>query len=367
MNSIDKFQLIDNIIDSTIIVDNMLSSWNYNKMNIDTMVKTEIEEYTGVTLYNKENLLQEIENLESKDLNSISKIIRKNMIVQITFEKIFKSNLELSLIFDKTYPIIIYKNKRVKLEDMQYIKKDLLETKLDSMPKNNKLFLDTLICILEYIIKKDSILTYYCIMIPMPWLSLLKINFTKNDSYNNKYIDDIINGKHYIVSDPLNKDIINKIEEESDDILNILNMISKYENTYKSDNKDIDDMYRMEVISYLNDNEVSIFLDKLEDYDKFTNLNLNEIDMIKKLLDLSTFSSNKIIKFYFFNKLFKYIITIEKFISQNNNFRDTVLSKINSITEDMYIIESAGLSLSNDLINTLMQTREFITTISQKN
>lgn len=335
--------IIEHIIDPTVIVDDYI----YDKNIIDTIVKTDLESYTGVSLYNKEKLLQEIENLESKNIDSIVKIIKKNMITQITFEKVFKSSFGLSLIFDKNDPIIIYKNKRVKLEDLQNIKKDIMETNLDNMPKFNKIFLDTLICILEYIIKKDNIVTYYCTMIPMPWLSLLKMKLS-NNNYN--YIDDIIYGKHYI------SNIIDNIE----DINDIITMINKYENTYKDEDEDKDDMYRMEVISYLNDIEVPMFLDNIEAYDKLINSILSETEMLKKLLDFTSFSTNKIIKFYFINKLFKYIMTIEKFLLINDNFRLTILSKIDSMTEDMYIIESAGLNLSNDLINTLIQTREFV-------
>ena len=335
--------MIEHIIDPTIIVDNFV----YDKNIIDTIVKTDLESYTGVTLYNKENLLQEIENLELKDLNNIVKIIRKNMITQITFDKVFKSSFGLSLIFNKNEPVIIYGNRRVKLEDLQNIRKDIMETKLDIMPKINKLFLDTLISILEYIIKKDNIVTYYCTMIPMPWLSLLKIMCSNNNS-DYKYIDDIIYGNYY-----------------KSNIIDIISIINTYENTYEDDDKDDDDMYRMEVISYLNDVEVPLFLDNLEAYDKLTNKILSETEMIKKLLDFTSFSTNKIIKFYFINKLFKYIMTIEKFLVANDSFRLTILSKIDSITEDIYIIESAGLNLSNDLINTLIQTREFISKLAK--
>jgi hypothetical protein len=335
--------IIEHIIDPTVIVDNFV----YDKNIIDTLVKTDLESYTGVSLYNKEKLLDEIENLELKNIDSIVKIIKKNMITQITFDKVFKSSFGLSLIFDKNDPIIIYKNKRVKLEDMQNIRKDIMETNLDNMPKFNKLFLDTLICILEYIIKKDNIVTYYCTMIPMPWLSLLKMKLS-NNNYN--YIDDIIYGKHY-----------------SEDINDIITMINKYEKTYKDEDedKDNDDMYRMEVISYLNDMEVPMFLDNIEAYDKLTNSILNETEMLKKLLDFTSFSTNNIIKFYFINKLFKYIMTIEKFLLTNDKFKLTILSKIDSMTDDMYIIESAGLNLSIDLINTLIQTREFVSKLTK--
>ena len=333
MNNSDYLQIIKDIIDLD---------------NITKLVNHTIEEKTGVKLYNKEEILKEISSLDVKDTQLVLNIITKNMLVQIKFETIFKSHFGFSLIFDNNKPIVIYCNRRVALTDLESIRKDILETKIEHLPPINNLFLDTMFTIIEKIIIMDWSVTYNCTDWPQPWLALFENKCYKHDKNMKnklggyKYIDDIITGLFY-----------KKIEEEE-----------KYDYNIKEElienKEDSDMMHRMEVMAYLNDNEVIYFLDTLEKYDKVKYDIVNETNLIRQILEITSNTSNKIIKFYFINKLFQYIITIKDFLLTHQNFYKTVNNKLDEITDDLYIIQSTGLNLSIELTNTLIEAKEFM-------
>jgi hypothetical protein len=344
MNNNNEIQIIEHIIG---IASDVKESDILSTDIINQLINYSIEKTTGVKIYNKKELLEEITALDVTNLEHVTTIIRKNMIMQIKFDTVFKSQFGFSLIFDDTKPIIVYKNKRVSLKDLEDIRKDIIESKSEHFPPINKLFVETLFTIIEKIINMDPSVVYQCTNWIQPWLVLFENKCYKQDKDMRlkldkyKYMDNIISGALY-----------KQFEEEKDyDIKEEL-----IEN--KEDN---DTTYRMEVLAYLNDDEVIYFLGKLEEYDKMKSSALyDEIKTISKLLNFTTNTSNKIIKFYFINKLFKYIITIKDFILKNKNFHITVNNKIDEMTDDLYIIQSTGLNLSIELTNTLIEAKEFM-------
>lgn len=345
MNNNNEFQLIKDIIITN----------NVTLDNIKELVNNTIEKTTGITLYNKDNMLKELESIDVKDVEQVANIIVKNMIMQIKFDTVFKSDFGFSLIFDNIKPIVIHKNKRVALTDLEDIRKDMLESNFILMPKNNKLFVDTLFIIIEKIINMDYSVTYYCTDWPQPWLSLFEKICYKNDkdmklkltAYT--YIDNIISGTFY-----------KKIEKDIYIIKEDTYIIKDELSENKEDN---DTTYRMEVMAYLNDDEVIYFLETLENYDKMIATTINETKTISKLLEFTANTNNKIIQFYFINKLFRFIMTIKEFLLKHTNFAIQVNKKIDEITDDLYIIQSAGLNLSIELTNTLIEAKEFMHTL----
>lgn len=338
MNNSEYLQLIKDII---------------NIDNIDGLVNHTIEKTTGVKIYNKNELLKEIVSKNITDVDQISNIIARNMLMQIKFETVFKSDLGFSLIFNNNKPIVIYRNKRVALTDLENIRKDILESNFIIMPKNNKLFVDTLFIIIEKIINMDWSVTYYCIDWIQPWSSLFENKCYKHDkdmklklnSYS--YMDDIMSGKLY-----------KTIEEEKYDEEFIKEIIDK-----DDEKKNNDTMQRMEVMAYLNDNEVSYFLETLEQFDNMNYDALGETKVLNQLLGFTSNADNKIIRFYFINKLFQYIMTIKDFLVKHTNLSIQVNKKLDDITDDLYIIQSAGLNLSFELTSTLIEAKEFMNQI----
>jgi len=60
-------------------------------------------------------------------------------------------------------------------------------------------------------------------------------------------------------------------------------------------------------------------------------------------LDSISSVPNKMIKFYFVNKLFAFIMLNDEFMTTYEGFRNTVRGKINELSDDIYIIQTAGL------------------------
>ena len=136
------------------------------------------------------------------------------LLIWVTFSKVlklFKSDLEFTFVFNQDEVVIFYQNKKVELNSINDIKKNLLENKLNSLPVITELFVDNIGNIIEKLIKKDLTVKYYLINFPTPYWKLFEI---KSKRINKKFIidqnlEDIISGKHYHV----------KTNSESDDEL----------------------------------------------------------------------------------------------------------------------------------------------------
>ncbi len=358
MNTMDENQLIQYILN----LSKPLLNFEYNKDFIQDLVNNKLEAMTRCNLYNKKDLLEEIDNLSIKSLDSISMIIMKNMLVVIDFNIMFKSGFNIHIMFNKDDPIILYENKMVDNTEAALFKvrQNILETKLDLLPPIYNLYLDTIISNIMKIISKDLSIIYSCCNIPPPYLKLfemkcIKTNIHARDTLTKyKYIDDIITGYMY------QKHTIVEEQKEDSELASMLKEINEYENN--KDNND--DTYRMEIMAYSNDNEVAYFLDTNEKIEKLNKENI--INYIKAFLDAVSNIDNKIMKIYYINWMLKYIMTIEDFISKNASFCNIVDNKINELYDQLYIIQSSEISFGKEVTITFTKAREFIDMIKNK-
>jgi hypothetical protein len=353
---------------------------NYNPSyeDIENLVLNFIEKSTGCTIFNKSNLLSEIknnfENHQEDLLKIISNIINKNLIPQINFDSMFKLDLNFTLVFNQDEIIILYKNKKVELKSIIDIKKDLLENKSNYLPIITELFINNIGNIIEKLIKKDLTVKYHLIDIPTPYWKLFEI---KSKRINKKIIfdqnlEDIISGKNYLLK-------INEDSEPDDELKAVLMQIEEYEKNASNNNnltdvqkQEQDILYRMEVMSYLNDDEMNYFLETLEHIDdQEKNIDLTNNKSITllfgEMLNVVTNTSNKMIKYYGVYRLFTFLLKNENFLLINDIFRKIAYKKaIELLTYDIVIIQSTGLEISKELTDVLYKTKDLIIKIDEK-
>ena len=347
--------------------------------DVEIIVQDLIEKSTGCTLFNKSNLLKEIKtNLEDQPDNLLelsSKLISKNLIPQIKFESMFKSNLEFTLVFNQNEIIVLYKNKKIELNSINDVKKDLLENKLNYLPVITDLYLDNIDTIIKKLINKDLTVKYYLIDFPIPYWKLFEIKSKRtNNNLTDKCLEDIISGKNYC-----QVQIYEELEQD-DELKAVLLQIEEYENKSKlfdnnltnAQKKELDTQYRMEVMSYLNDNDMNYFLDKLEyTDDEEKNIDINNKHSITQFIGnyIKTIQEapNKMIKYYALYKMFDFILRCENYMTEHDHLRSVVLKKINELVTsgDLYLIESAGLTLSSEITTTMNKANEMLEKIEK--
>jgi hypothetical protein len=297
---------------------------------VKKLINLDIENMTGCKLYNKQSIIDKIYSLDKSE--NIFKILKKevsiNLIAEISFNELF--NTTLKLIF-KEDNIFIYHN------DIILESKDF-SSFVNSIEHNyviSKMYLDNIITVLQKFVNKDLSVKYHCINIPKPYWKLFEIKcFKENpkatDVFNKySFYDNIISGENYKKTEK----IIQKILIE---------------------NEDIDNNIKMEVFSYLNDVDFDYFLATIEKYESNQN-NINQLIIL--LNDIINSASNKMIKFYFLNKLFKLIPLINNIVSEIHNI---IIKKIDEFPNDIYIIQTAGLTLSDEIITSFTFAKEYI-------
>jgi len=128
----------------------------------------------------------------------------------------------------------------------------------------------------------------------------------------------------------------------------------------------------MEVMSYLNDEQMDYFLEKMEYIDdQEKNLDIkNKKDItlyVGQLLNFVNNANNNMIKYYIVFKMFTFLLKCDDFLNQHDNFRNIVHKKANQLLEnDLVIFQSTGLELSNELSNILYRMKDFIEKINEK-
>ena len=364
--------IVDNIhITKNICLHHGEEQTNYNLSfeSVENLVLNYIEDATGCTIFNKSNMLLELKTLLDNQPNDLikelSNIINKNIIPQINFEKLFKSDLEFTFVFNQDEIVILYKNKKVELNSLNDIKKDLLENKSNYLPVITELFIENIGNIIEKLIKKDLTVKYYLINFPTPYWKLFEI---KSKRINKKFIidqnlEDIISGKKYLNSDS---------DDELKAALIQIEELEKTDNKLNPQNNELDSHYRMEVMSYLNDEQMDYFLEKMEyidDQEKNLDIkNKKDITMyVGQLLNFVNNASNNMIKYYVVFKMFTFLLKCDDFLHQHDNFRNIVYKKANQLLEnDLVIFQSTGLELSNELSKILYKMKDFIEKINEK-
>ena len=373
--------LVDNInITRNICLQNGEGQLNYNPSYecVENLVLNYIEKSTGCTLFNKSNMLSELkscfENNKEDLLKTISSVINKNLISQIKFDYMFKSDLNFTLVFNQDEINILYQNKKVELNSINDIKKDLLESKLKSLPVITELFIENIGNIIEKLIKKDLTVKYYLIDIPTPYWKLFEIKSKRiNKKFTiNQNLEDIISGKYYQIK-------VNEDSEPDDELKAVLMQIEEYEknalnknNLTDSQKQEQDTLYRMEVMSYLNDNEMNFFLETIENIDnQEKNIDLTNNKSItllfRQMLDIVSDSSNVMIKYYAVYRLFTFLLKNEKFLLMDDTFRNIAYKKATQLLKnDMVIIQSTGLELAKEITEVLYKTKDMIKKIQDK-
>ncbi len=398
-----NIQLISDLLGLTVNPTNPTNPTNLTFDLVSTIVNSQIESSTGCKLYNKDKLLEEIrtklENEPEKIIEHTTSTILKNLVPEIKFETLFKSNLEFTLVFNQDDIIILYKNKQVEIGKLEEIKKDLLETKVNYIPVISELYVNNLIKVIDKLIKKDISVKYNLVNFPQPYWNLFEIKCKKSNKdytsvlseYTN--IEKIISGRIYESDVDNNKLDVKIMDQDSDEELKIILMqIEEFENHEKimkmaqlnvpnlSNNskqltekemKDLDNHYRMEIMSYLNDMEMIFMLDKMEHIDNFDKDSGSNLDVNKYVNELQLTiqsSQNKMIKYYFAEKLLNYICSNDNIIKSNDNMRIVITNQINELSEELYIVQTAGLQFSIQLVETFNKSKALIDTIEkQKN
>jgi hypothetical protein len=360
------------------------------KTNLDMIIQSidNIEDLTGYKLFNKSELCKQLIEIPNENLLLETKnLICKNVIMQIDFNTIFKSKLNFTFIF-KDNIVILYKNKQVDATNILDIKIDLIQNYIDIFPIIYQVYIDTLCNIIMQFINNDLIVKYYCINIPIPYWKLFELKCNNiNSKYNEKCkeLDYIISGEYYKtkqtnindeennIDTDINTDIITDTDNEqcflsTIDKLSIL-YIQKNISLTDIEYKILDNHYRMEVMAFLYDDEIGIYLEMIDKIDEFeNNIQLSDhsyiCTYIKTLVDASKIK-NIIAKFYYVYKLYDFICKIPEFIKINKSFRITASNKLNEIIKKIHDIQYSDIKLTDAIILTINKTKELFDTIEK--
>jgi hypothetical protein len=370
---------------------------NSNELNLETVLQVidTIENFTGCKLYNKVQLTNQLVELSEDNFTSEArKAILSNLIPQVDFNSLFKSDMEFTLVFKEDDVVVLYKNNPVTMENLEQIKLNLVKNSIKDFPSITELYVDNIVGVISKFINKDISVQYYCANIPLPYWKLFEIKCRKANSTTQaindkcKELEKIISGQYFNVVKSNNIQVIGQVPTPDDEELKaVLMQIEEYEGKNKNSNTDnnssninnmsdneknaLEDVYRMEVMSYLNDNEIMIFLDSLEKIDGFEkDGQYSDKEFITKymkyLLELSSTMQNKIAKFYCVYKVYSLINSVPWFIDQHENLRTSVTNKVNEFTDELYILQSAELKLYHGVSSTMDKTKEIIDSIEKK-
>lgn len=372
------------------------NSYNYKEFKysmelIKNLLYNMIEDMTFCKIYNKDKVFEIIKKFYTNNINesnifildNISMIIIKNILLDISYNQIFKNKSllgnDLSLIFINNKPNILYKNKTINIENF---KNDIINKNLLAIPD---IFLDTLITIIEKFNNMDLSVKYMCSDIPLPiWSLFEKLSYINNiNAYNNlieyEYIHNINNHnnceEHIIDIEPevieelvtikddliINDEIDNEIQDE---IKNDLEQNNNYDITMnKLTQKKNDFLYRMEIVMFLENDETVYFLEALKSLDQYI-LPLNNSHSITgyilEMLDHMEKYDNIFYKFYFAIKILKYSLTIKYYMINNENMINVISDILDSICHNYNKIKNLGLLFESEIISTIVKAQEFI-------
>ena len=368
------------------------------QFNLDMVLQVidKIEDYTGCKLYNKDQLTNQLVEFTEENFTTEAKnAILKNMIPQVDFNKLFKSDMEFTLVFKEDDVIVLYKNKVVTLDDLEQIKLKLVRNNLTDFPKIYEMYVDNICQVIKKFITKDVSVQYYCANIPTPYWKLFEIKAKKSNSTTKDIhekcqdLEKIVTGQYFQPAKPDVQVLGQTTGSDDDELKAVLMQIEEFENKSKNtassnstgptptnaltDNelKALDEVYRMEVMAYLNDNEIMQFLDvleKLDNMDKDAKYTEKEFvtQYIKFAIESANLMGNKIAKFYYVYRLYCLINNAGWFLEQHETMKTTIANKINEFYEDLYILQSAELKLYQGVVNTIGKTKELIDSINKK-
>lgn len=354
------------------IVINHLDQDKHELINFDQIkyiILDKFEDVTGCKLYNKSYLIKDIETIIQTDntklMDATIEAINKNLIAEITFTSMFKSNLEFTIVFKDDEIIILYKNKKVELNNLLYVKTDLLNTKLKYMPVITELYVNNILNVIEKLINKDITVKYHLTNFDIPYWNLFEIKCKKS---NLDYVKQLEKCKHILaIISGKNYQLTNNCQNEFDPKLT--NMLSHIEDSEKNFTNKGDNYHRLEIVTILKNMELEYFVESCEQIDKIESTiqinDNNEINKyIKLLLDISHTSPRPIIKYYMINKLFKFIMKIKHYLINNQHFLDVLTNKINELQDNINSVHNKHSEFTKDLVYTIHTCKKFIQIIN---
>lgn len=193
-------------MDNISIINNFLSKeyiHNNEELDLKNIILNDIEKATGCILYNKEQLIKETNDnfLSTKsNIEIIRKFIKLNLIAEINFNDIFKSQLNFSIVFKYDKIIIFHNNIVIDSKNIKNIR-EKISCLINLSIKN--FYIDNIINIIIKFINKELSVRFNCINIPVEYWKLFKIKCIKHDkdseSIYEKYISvkDIKSGYIY--------------------------------------------------------------------------------------------------------------------------------------------------------------------------
>jgi hypothetical protein len=242
---------------------------------------------------------------------------------------------------------------------------DKIQLEFHDKPPFPELYIENLKTIIDKFNNIDVSVVYNCSNINSIYWNLFAIKAKKKhpctlvqmNNYN--YIKDIISGDIYKEDDIMKE--INMIEHEHKD------SFSDSDEPYENNNE----IFRLEVMSYLNDSQVNSFLNIDEEVsiseDKVLDYNNKEqvVEHISGMLNINNTDIPTLAKIYFTNKLFKFMLNCKNFLATYSKFMVTVKNKIIEIEQDSVLIKFTKINLTQDFIKTLKMTKELIASLEK--
>ena len=319
-----------------------------------------VDKCEGFKLYNKDKLLEKCcltDDIKSADIIGD---INDNLLIQIEFDTLFKGCLGLSFIFRNDDIIIMYKNNIVNNMDyLPELKTILLKNELNKIYNYDIEILDiiayNIIDIISKFITKDITVKYHCINIPAPYWKLFEIKSHKQQTkpvFNiakYKKLDNIISGNNMKL-------------ESLNQILNQLATPLDLERSFFVNEADklTDEYYCLEVMSYLNDDQTVFFCECVEQLKnlmlEISNNNIDDNFLLSIIYNIICSTDNKIIQFYFVNRLLKYL-TLNTLVI-NDLLKQNITDLINNIFNHLSIIQSTGFMLADNILLTYQKYQE---------
>jgi hypothetical protein len=335
----------------------------------------QVDKCEGFKLYNKDKLLEKyslLDDIKSDDIKSddiksddiksddIKSELNNNLLVEIDFNTLFKGCLDLSFIFRNDDIIIMHQNKIINMEYLVELKTILLkQLRLLGIYNYDIEILDiivnNIIDVISKFITKDITVKYHCVNIPIPYWKLFEIKALKAQSKpiidieKYKKFDNIISGK-------------NMSHESLEQILNQLANPPHLERIFFINDEDklSDDYYCLEVMTYLNDAQTILFCEYIEHVKhlitELANNNIDDTFLLNIIYHIIESTDNKIIQFYFLNRLLKYM-TLNKLII-DVLLKQNITDLINNIFHHLPVIQSTGFMLADNILLTYQKYQE---------
>jgi hypothetical protein len=341
---------------NTTVIEKIVST---NPEDRPLLVNKTIEEMSGCTIYNKNEILKRVVDMDN---DSFIKEICKNIVPELSFEK-FKA-MGFSIIFVNDEVRVLYTNTIV---DSSFV--DKIPSESLNKPPFPELYIENLKTIIDKFNNIDVSVVYNCSNINSIYWNLFTLKAkkkypdTKVNTNANKHIQDIISGAIY---------------KDDDDIKAIMKEINMMEHEHKDSFSDSDepyennnDIFRLEVMSYLNDSQVNNFLnmdetvhtneENIVDYDNKEQV----VEYISNVLNINNTDMPTLGKIYFTNKLFKFLLNCKNFLVTYPKFMVVVKKKIIEIEQDSVLIKFTKINLTQDFIKTLKMTKEFLASLEK--